>query len=406
MRARTLSAVLALGAVASVVIACGSDTTEPGADPSPSSTTAPTSTSTPEAGAKDAATSSDARADSSSDGSVTSDGSTDAGSDAYVIPPGQPLNVPANTWTYVPIAGMVCGNGTPTGIAVNPSTNPNAPVFFLMMGGGACWDDVTCLGGAASNLSDQIDEPEIRADIARFPVLFDRSRADNAFANAHYVFVPYCTGDLHAGNAKKTYRFLTKSQTIEHRGARNVEAFLPRVSATFPGSTKIVLGGGSAGGFGTMLNYHRFRAAFGSKRIDILNDSGTPVQPTGSIWPNMQSAWNMTLPASCTGCTTDVRNVLPYLATQMGNDRFALLSYTQDKTIRAFTGILIPQQYENAVMDLRPRLGAKQKTFYVGGDSHVIIKQDPLPSTAAGLSAATWLQRFANDDPAWDNAGP
>jgi hypothetical protein len=90
----------------------------------------------------------------------------------------------------------------------------------------------------------------------------------------------------------------------------------------------------------------------------------------------------------------------------MGNDRFALLSYTQDKTIRAFTGILIPQQYENAVMDLRTRLGAKQKTFYVAGDSHVIIKQDPLPSTAAGLSAATWLQRFANDDPAWDNAGP
>jgi len=333
------------------------------------------------------------------------DGAADASVDAP--PPVPPLVVPPGTWTYVPIPGMVCGNGSGTGIAVNPAADPTAPVFFLMMGGGACWDDVTCLGGAAANLEDKIDEPAILADIARFPILFDRARADNAFAKAHYVFVPYCTGDLHAGNAQKSYRFLTKSQTIEHRGARNVEAFLPSVASTFRASNKVILGGGSAGGFGTMLNYHRFRAAFpGTTRIDILNDSGTPVEPTGSIWQNMQSAWNMTLPASCVGCTTDPRNLLPYLAAQMGpTARFGLLTYTQDVTIRAFTGILIPQQYEAAVLALRPRFAARQKTFYVDGDSHVIIKQNPLP-TAGSLPAATWLQRFATDDPAWDHAGP
>lgn len=328
----------------------------------------------------------------------------DAGRESGPVVP--PLVAPAGAWTYVPIPGMVCGNGSGTGIAVNPSTDPSAPVFFLMMGGGACWDDVTCLGGAAANLEDNIDETAIRADIARFPVLFDRARTDNAFAKAHYVFVPYCTGDLHAGNAKKTYRFLTKSQTIEHRGARNVEALLPSVAATFPASTKVILGGGSAGGFGTMLNYHRFRAAFPSTRIDILNDSGTPVEPTGNIWQNMQSAWNMTLPASCANCTSDVRAVLPYLDAQMGpNARFALLSYTQDRTIRAFTGILVPQQYESAVLGLRPRLSPRQKTFYVEGDDHVIIRRDPPPS-AAGVPAATWLRRFATDDPAWDHVGP
>lgn len=400
---------LVLFGVLSVLAACGgSDSSAPEDTPDATSdaTSAPTSTSSPGADASGR--------DGAPDGAVTP--LRDAAQDAPIADAGRdsaptvpPLVVPTGTWTYVPIPGMVCGNGSATGIAVNPDPDPTAPIFFLMMGGGACWDDVTCLGGAASNLSDQIDEPAIRADIARFPVLFDRARADNAFKRAHYVFVPYCTGDLHAGDARKTYRFLTKSQTIEHRGARNVEAFLPSVASTFRGSQKVILGGGSAGGFGTMLSYHRFRAAFPSTRIDILNDSGTPVQPTGSIWQDMQSSWNMSIPAGCTNCAADVRGFLPFLASEMGpNARFALLSFTQDRTIRAFTGVglVLPQQYESAVLELRTRFGARQKSFLVSGDPHVIITKDPLPSTSQGLSGVTWLQRFANDDPAWDNAGP
>jgi len=400
MRVRLVAFLSLAAAFVVAPLACGStEGTADDAGATPQGTVAPpgpsASASVP---TKDAASAPDAVANDAS-----ADGSIDAPTDGPKVPP---IVAPANTWTYVPIPGMVCGNGSQTGIAVNPASDPAAPVLFLLMGGGACWNDVTCLGGAASNLDTEIDEAAIRADIARFPILFDRALADNAFKTHSYVFVPYCTGDLHAGNAQKTYRLLTKSQTIEHRGARNLDALLPHVAATFPRAPKVVIGGGSAGGFGTMLGYHQFRAYFPAQRLDILNDSGTPIEPSGSIWGDMQSAWNMRLPASCAGCTQDPRAILPYLATQMGPQaRFGLLTYTEDRTIRSFTGVLLPQQFSAAVSELKTRLGPRQKMFVVGGDDHVIIKQNPLPS-AQGVSAVTWLQRFASDDPAWDTVGP
>ncbi|NOU29523.1 MAG: hypothetical protein HOO96_16590, partial [Polyangiaceae bacterium] len=310
------------------------------------------------------------------------------------------------TKVQVPIAGMVCGDGSPTGISVNPSATPGAPLFVFLMGGGACWSDFTCLGNAADNVSQTVDGPAIAADIATLPLLFDRTRTDGAFRDASYVFVPYCTGDLHAGNARRDYQFLTKKLTIEHRGARNVEAFLPRIEATFRPS-KIILGGASGGGFGALLNYHRFRATFASTRIDILDDSGTPVQPTGTLWADMQSAWNLVIPAACTGCTGSAPAVLRYLDAQMGpTARLAHLSYTQDQVIRGFTGNLVPALFEADLGTLRNGMAARQRMFFVGGTSHVLTNKAPLPTTQAGVDVATWLRQFASDDPAWAHQGP
>ena len=60
----------------------------------------------------------------------------------------------------------------------------------------------------------------------------DRARATNPFRDASYVFVPYCTGDLHAGSNVATYDVLGP-RTFAHVGRRNVEALLPRLRATW-----------------------------------------------------------------------------------------------------------------------------------------------------------------------------
>jgi hypothetical protein len=301
---------------------------------------------------------------------------------------------------------VVCGNGSTSGVSVNMSAAPGAPLLVFMMGGGACWNELTCLGGAAANLQDAVGEAEIMADIPRVAALFDRSATDNPFRNASFVFVPYCTGDLHAGDAAKTYSFLTKTQTIQHRGARNTDAIVKRLLATFPAPPKLWLTGASGGGYGAMLSHHRFKAAWPTTRIDVLNDCGPPVQPTGSIWSDMQSSWKLELPPGCTGCEADVSKLLPHLAGAMGQGRLALLEYTQDKTIRSFTGKLVAQDFTSAVLALRAAMGPTQRAYLIDGDSHVLLKQNPLPVASSGVSLATWLTRFATDDPAWAHEGP
>jgi len=90
----------------------------------------------------------------------------------------------------------------------------------------------------------------------------------------------------------------------------------------------------------------------------------------------------------------------------MGQGRFALLEYTEDKTIRSFTGRLVAQDFTAQVMALRTAMGPKQRAYLVAGDSHVLLKQNPLPVASSGVSLSTWLKRFANDDPAWAHEGP
>ena len=319
---------------------------------------------------------------------------------------GVPISAPAGTWTYVPMSDVVCGNGSTSGVSVNLSPTPGAPLLVFMMGGGACWDALTCLGGAAANLQDAVGEAEINADIPRVAALFDRTTSDNPFKDASFVFVPYCTGDLHAGDAQKTYTFAIKTQTVHHRGARNTDAIVKRLLATFPKPPKLWLTGASGGGYGAMLSHHRFKTAWPSARIDLLDDCGPPVQPTGSTWQNMQASWKLELPPGCIDCAADVGKLLPHLASTMGQGRFALLEYTEDKTIRSFTGRLVAQDFTSKVMALRSAMGPRQRAYLVAGDSHVLLKQSPLPVASSGTSLPTWLKRFATDDAAWAHEGP
>ncbi len=50
--------------------------------------------------------------------------------------------------------------------------------------------------------------------------LFDRGDGDNPFADASYVFVPYCTGDLHAGSRVAMYLVDGQPTKGHHFGAR------------------------------------------------------------------------------------------------------------------------------------------------------------------------------------------
>jgi Pectinacetylesterase len=326
----------------------------------------------------------------------------DAEPDVFVSPyTGAPILAPAEQWSYIPFAGSKCGNGSSTGISINPGTNPDNVVIFLM-GGGACWNGVTCLSGAASNTETKVEGPEQLADIARGSIIFDRT---GPFADASFVFVPYCTADVHAGDSIKNYTILGNSKTVHHKGAANMEVFLQRLVPTYAKAKRVLLTGVSAGGFGAILNFDRIKRAFPGARISVLDDSGPPMTPGLGQWAEMRTAWNLTMPAACTGCDMNLDNVVPYLEGLAGPERIALASFTEDQVIRSFFLYPTASQFRSDLFALRSKLGPKFRSFFVTGSEHVMIRSSPAP-TVSGLFYGDWVRQFWNDDPAWSQIGP
>ena len=174
------------------------------------------------------------------------------------LPPAPPVETTDNQWRWTDIPGAVCANGTPTGFGVNRRPGARGLLIFLQ-GGGACWDGATCWGPAASSLyiATGYGRIQFATDVLALGSLFlRREDGANPFRDFHLVYVPYCTGDIHAGDRVATHEWFGPRPT-HHRGSRNLGLFLPRIAATFPDAERVFLAGDSAGGFGVSLNLHR-----------------------------------------------------------------------------------------------------------------------------------------------------
>ena len=102
------------------------------------------------------------------------------------------------------------------------------------------------------------------------------------------VFVPYCTGDFHAGNNVATYDVFGP-RPYHHVGRRNVEALLPRIQATWPAPARVVVAGSSAGGFGATLSYDIIRRAYAGAAVALVNDAGPLL--VGNGFPADERRW-------------------------------------------------------------------------------------------------------------------
>src|SRR5690348_11200856 len=169
--------------VAASIIACGSRSESTGATFSATA-----------AGAGGAAVSSSSTgAGAASSSSSVTGASAGAGGGAL----GEPIDAPIEQWTWVPIIGAECANGTPTGIGVN-RTKKSSRVFIYLEGGGACWDEATCYGANTAIYLQGYNQLNFDAEIAAVgsAALFDRADPKNPLKDDSFVYVPYCTGDV------------------------------------------------------------------------------------------------------------------------------------------------------------------------------------------------------------------
>lgn len=374
--------VVAFGAVSAILAACSSS-----------------ESSTPNR-APDASIGADAGTQDTTDGGA----GTDAGPTGPEL--GEPITATPGTWTFVPFPDSACANGSATGIGINPGTSKRLVVY--LEGGGACWDEGTCYTQKFAANLDGWDETKFKARVAEGvgKSHLDRTTANNPFKDASYVYIPYCTGDVHAGDKEQTYG----THVTKHFGRKNLEAYLKRITPTFKDAERVVLTGSSAGGFGAALNYWRFKKYFASTRVDLVDDSGPPF-PTDKMayFSSWLAAWDLQggVAPDCADCANgNISAVLPFYSKTYPEARFSLLSYDHDFTISLFFG-LSEDEFAAALADVTTKSIdplSNMKAFEVKGTNHTMLGD--LTTTSNGKDLGSWLTEMESDAATWTTVRP
>jgi hypothetical protein len=328
-----------------------------------------------------------------------------------VEPPdaGQPIIAPVETWTWQDFPNSACGNGVPTGVAVNISTRTR-DVFLYLQGGGACWNGLTCgVIKSASNVDTGYTSASFAGDGTKNAPPFSRTNAANPLKDMSFVYVPYCTGDVHAGDAVQVYDVPNGPQmTVHHKGGKNMDAFLVRLKDTFPDAQRIFLSGSSAGAYGAQLNYERVAKAWPNAEVHVLADCGQMVTPNGTLLADWLAMWNFAIPSDCTDCTTDFTKYPAYLAQKYPTRRFGLLAYTQDQVLRQFFGYdpATFQQKTEALLTGVYDGRANAKYFLVASQEHVMLDNLLTLTGPGNVPLVTWTSQWLSGDAAWANVKP
>lgn len=379
-------------------------------------------------------------------------GGTGGGDDAGTI-------LPDLGWRFIGVPGSQCALGAQAGIGYHPGATDELAIF--LQGGGACWNNGTChpsvyrwgpvcnygqdsicawdQPGGTQPLAVQVAHPNpypadgggaFPGDLAtiKSSLLFAR-RLENPLRNASYVFVPYCTGDLHSGNSTRTYHvkgglFDPVVPVVHHfAGGTNMDLYLAQLRTQHASVRTIWLMGVSGGGYGASLNLKRVRAAFPEAEVHLLADSA-PMVETG-YFDDWQTEWNMQLPATCTGCDGGFPEVIQYMIDDEPTARVALLATSEDQVITrfmysggSFNSWLNPpySTYTANLVAIEDRYDAtpNAKYFRLPGQEHVMIQRyglvlsdggisPPVSSRDGGTDLKTWIDAWATGGSPWQS---
>src|SRR5439155_1585781 len=150
-----------------------------------------------------------------------------------------PSDVEYNGQTLHPI----CARGTPSSFWARRGTVNKLVVYY--QGGGACFSNLSCAPAvhAFKDSAGPGDDPtQYTEGIANV------TNPDNPFRDWNAVFVSYCTGDIHWGDATVTYEAPDAPPvTINHRGAENARVVEKWAREHFVNPEEVFVTGSSGG---------------------------------------------------------------------------------------------------------------------------------------------------------------
>ena len=220
-------------------------------------------------------------------GDVASGGETSGDVDDGITPP--PVRPPTGQLSAVEPGGdTICSRGDAYRFYVYGGDPSRVVIDF--QGGGACWNDWTCSIADAifSDSPGTLAELESYREMGMLGGIYDFDDPDNPFHGWTLVHVPYCTGDIHWGDATVNY---ADDLTIHHRGARNVQAVMAWLQETYPDAEQLVSTGCSAGAYGAIGHAPALAELYPDARLTVIADAGAGVI-TDSFLAESFPNWN------------------------------------------------------------------------------------------------------------------
>jgi hypothetical protein len=190
-------------------------------------------------------------------------------------------------------------------------------ILIELGGGGACWDSATCIVQSfmltfpTFIVDGLVGTSCTGGENSYGKFLCDRNVGHIDFSTYEYVYVPYCTQDVHMGDAigvsnnnattsataADDASATTTSYGVMHAGAHNLYRTLTWIMNNFPNPSEVVLTGCSAGATPLsvayeIVNSHYSKMGKYDVRIDVVADSPvflTPMHYVRNYLPN----WNV-----------------------------------------------------------------------------------------------------------------
>jgi hypothetical protein len=245
-------------------------------------------------------------------------------------------------------------------------------------------------------------------------------REDNPLDDYNWVTVPYCTGDVHAGqNVEKIPPIVGAKRRFS--GANNLKLIMERATATFEDVGTLFVTGESAGGFGSLATYPQIRDSFPNARGVLMDDSGQILDDDNlpvCLVKEWRKVWNLNanLPEDCP-CNNPEGNLSSawaYGRQRYPGDSFSLISSINDIAITTFfsygdfdcniIGNLLPVGYHHMHRGLKALAATGVNIFMIPGAGHTHTSHGEFYSRqVAGIYLYQWIAQLIDanqDDPA------
>lgn len=336
---------------------------------------------------------------------------------------------PPGEWTWLGPEqfdnAVKCMDGSTTGLVVNRSPTGSKKVVLYMRGAAACWDGQSCTINEDLLAADHLTKEEAMdwlKDAGQWSI-FNRVAEKNPFKDYNFVWIPYCSGDVFAGDNDNGYKGRA------HHGYKNVAAYLPRLAATFADATDVVLTGMSAGGYGASYNFPQVQRAFSKVKVTMISDSA-PIFGNTYTPPCLAQKWNdtwgmdKTIPLEGTFTIgfdrvsgapgNGLYDLMQAMLEKYPENKFALITSRGDLTMRYFHGIghsancglpyiLSAGFFEDGLREIRSVTAPNFSTYYGPGTSHVYFYDDaPIYETVVdGITLVDWIAKVVTtkDEP-------